>query len=1126
VKASGLFCAKLSLFSAPLFLLLTGCGVGLLGVEPKTETNGLRGVVHGGQQPVAGSTIQLYTVGTTGDGSVAAPMLTQTVTTDANGNFSFTNPSCTNATLVYVTAIGGDPVPGVANPNMAMMTALGPCSVLGSYSFISINELTTVAATSALAQFITSPTAIGSGSSDSAALLAAFTLASEYVNPVTGQSPGANGGAGVPVGELNTLADVMASCINSSGGVAGASNACGELFTLTTPTSGTPATDTITAMTHLASHPTLNTTALFNLVSPTAPFQPQMTTPPPDFNIQIAQPASSQAMQVGPASLVFPDTVVGTAAGAMSAYVQNISTSSMSVTNVAVTGANAGDFAITNQCTTALSSNSSCNIEVVATPAATGARNAYLAVYVSGSSTPQYVALSVNGVSAVSGSAAASLPGNFMGGTIGSTSDITLTNSGGSTLTINSIRTATPYYSATNNCGSSLAPQVSCTISVLTLAPLKIPLGMPFSSNGSGSTGLMNFGGTIYPDQLLVDTNDPLGPQVVLLENSNSLDAVLVSPSNVLFPGTTLGGGSTTSVVIGPIHVGNPTITGANAGDFSVAFASTTTASHTDTYTITFTPKAAGTRTARLNVDSVGYVPLSGVALTTAPSTQITLAPVSMSFYDFSPAQSVTLSNLSNNLVNIQSIGVTNGFRETNNCGGFVYGQSICTITVSSNQTIAGGFQGGLTVVDDLGTHTIALNSYVDQLLPMGNAAVGQTSPFGYYIDAGYPLGVPVIGNGSVSGGSASSFTVASCLGRSADCDIDLGFAPQMAGPLSGILTVSGSVWDSSAPRFLLSGTGISSGTSLTFGGFPLFHNLITPYTEPQVGYTLMIYNSGTTALNIGSANALALSGPSASEFTVSNGTCGTVAAGASCMLNFGFTPTQIGIRTATLTVTDANSGMSFNDTIMGVGEYSSLAANSVQFPNTVVNSISTMSMTVTGQTPSDPISATTTNPANFGFTKSTCARGESPCVLTVVFHPVGSGSLNGNVTVTDTRTGSTGGAYLSGTATGVGYATVSPGAVNFPLRAVGSTSIPQTLTVTNTGTAPFNISGVSLSGTSASAFVLANSCSGSLVANASCSINVSFAPVSAGDKVAALQIAGDTNANLPQTIAITGTAQ
>jgi trimeric autotransporter adhesin len=115
--------------------------------------------------------------------------LTQTVTTGNDGSFTITSLySCNSATLVYLTAVGGNPGIGSNNPNLALMTALGPCSSLTPSTFISVNEVTTVAATSALAPFMSSMTAIGSSPSDVSALTSAFALANEYADPVTGIS--------------------------------------------------------------------------------------------------------------------------------------------------------------------------------------------------------------------------------------------------------------------------------------------------------------------------------------------------------------------------------------------------------------------------------------------------------------------------------------------------------------------------------------------------------------------------------------------------------------------------------------------------------------------------------------------------------------------------------------------------------------------------------------------------------------------------------------------------------------------------------------------------------------------------------------------------------------------------
>jgi hypothetical protein len=71
-------------------LLLGGCAQkqgaqGAQETSPPVPLLVKYGSVHGGQQAVSGSTIQLYAVGTTGDGSAATPLLTQAVTTDASG---------------------------------------------------------------------------------------------------------------------------------------------------------------------------------------------------------------------------------------------------------------------------------------------------------------------------------------------------------------------------------------------------------------------------------------------------------------------------------------------------------------------------------------------------------------------------------------------------------------------------------------------------------------------------------------------------------------------------------------------------------------------------------------------------------------------------------------------------------------------------------------------------------------------------------------------------------------------------------------------------------------------------------------------------------------------------------
>lgn len=370
-----LFCSSRALFA---FLLLAffsvGCSKQTAPTVP-TFAAGRPGSVHGGQQPVSGAVVQLYAVGTTGDGSAGTPLLNQSVISDANGNFTLTNLySCpTGASLVYVVASGGNPglAPGTNNAALNMMTALGRCDSLTSSTFIVINELTTVAAVAALAPFMTAPASIGSSSADAESLANAFVLASEFVNPPTGQVPGLNVPAGtiVPVAKINTLADITAVCVNSTGGVAGDNSLCGKLFTLTTPAGMTPPSDVITALLNVANNPTMNIAALFNLVAPIAPFQPQLTAAPADFSIRLTTAAnsgggSSGPVTLSPTSLTFyqtnvPQTVTMTNSGSTPVVIQSINVSSPS-------------WSQTNDCGTVLAAQSVCTINAQSTNSTPG----------------------------------------------------------------------------------------------------------------------------------------------------------------------------------------------------------------------------------------------------------------------------------------------------------------------------------------------------------------------------------------------------------------------------------------------------------------------------------------------------------------------------------------------------------------------------------------------------------------------------------------------------------------------------------------------------------------------------------------------------------------------------------
>jgi hypothetical protein len=277
-------------------LLLGGCSGSILG-SLQHSVPVARGIVLGGQQPVAGVNLQLYTVGSGSYGAAAIP-LGPAFQTLASGNFNFPSYTCPASNpQTFLVGTGGTPINGSPNANLAVMAGLGSCTGVASLPYISMNELTTVATVWSLSGFMTSPTNIGAPASNTAGLANAFAAINKVVNLQTGQAigPALPAGATLPIAEINALGNILQNCINSAGGSAsdttdGLTNGtpCGKLFFLT-KTSTAP-TDTITAALNIAQHPgSLNIAYLNDLQSPTPAFSPSLSVnaPPTDWTIAI-----------------------------------------------------------------------------------------------------------------------------------------------------------------------------------------------------------------------------------------------------------------------------------------------------------------------------------------------------------------------------------------------------------------------------------------------------------------------------------------------------------------------------------------------------------------------------------------------------------------------------------------------------------------------------------------------------------------------------------------------------------------------------------------------------------------------------------------------------------------------
>ncbi|MBB5062157.1 NHL repeat-containing protein [Granulicella mallensis] len=300
---------------------LSGCSANFGDVSTATTPTAMhiQGIVHGGQQPLSGARVYMYAASTVAyggngiaptsgaAGNASTSLLTAAtgnpadangnfyVTTDVNGNFNINGAfACSPGQQVYLYSVDGDPqlagigIAGTPNPAATLLAVVGNCAsstVSAAFpnltSFVWMNEASTVAAAYALAGFATDPLHIGAPSSVSGHSLAGIGLANAFKSAlnIVNQASGApyatlplNSNAAVPVSMINTLADILAACINSNGV---SSSGCSTLFANTTY--GTAPTDTATAAINIAQHPAANVSALLNLATNASPFQSILT---------------------------------------------------------------------------------------------------------------------------------------------------------------------------------------------------------------------------------------------------------------------------------------------------------------------------------------------------------------------------------------------------------------------------------------------------------------------------------------------------------------------------------------------------------------------------------------------------------------------------------------------------------------------------------------------------------------------------------------------------------------------------------------------------------------------------------------------------------------------------------
>ncbi len=260
-------------------------------IPPVTSYPGVAftGTVQSGSQPVIGASVQLYAAGATGNGSAPTALLTAALTTDTSGNFSVyaAYPCPTSDAQIYLVSRGGKLPTASANSAIVFLATLGTCSKLASATHIVLNEVTTVANAWAASQFLSNGANLGASSTNSVGLANAIATAASLANPLTGSSPGAtfpaNGLATSPAPRINTLANLLNSCIASDAAYQACtgllfSSSGGLIFT-------SSSTTTFDAALAIVRNPGTNVAALYARSLTSSAFKPALAKAPADWTL-------------------------------------------------------------------------------------------------------------------------------------------------------------------------------------------------------------------------------------------------------------------------------------------------------------------------------------------------------------------------------------------------------------------------------------------------------------------------------------------------------------------------------------------------------------------------------------------------------------------------------------------------------------------------------------------------------------------------------------------------------------------------------------------------------------------------------------------------------------------------
>lgn len=636
-------------------------------------------------------------------------------------------------------------------------------------------------------------------------------------------------------------------------------------------------------------------------------------------------------------------------------------------------------------------------------------------------------------------------------------------------------------------------------------------------------------------------TNSPLN--IPLSGTGVTPGQLAANPTSLSFGNVVIGANKTLSETLtntggSSLTISAATITGSGMSITGLTLPVTLNAGQSTTFSVRFSPPAAGAVSGNLTITSNGSnptltVPVSGTGVTPGA---LDPTPDSLAFGSVtvgsSASLSMTLTNTGGANVTISQANVTgSGFSITGLTlpATLTPAQSV-SFTVKFTPTAAGNVSGNIAVISNGSNSPLNIPLSGDGLAPGSLTANPTSVSFGnVIIGSSKTVAVTVTNTGGVNvtisnaatTGASFSFTgpnLPLTLGAGQSTTFNTIFTPPSAGTKNGSLTITS---DANNPTLTvpLQGVGVTPGTLTPNPASVSFGNVVIG-SNKQLTETLT--NTGGSSLTI-SAATITGTGMSISGLTLPV----TLNASQSVIFTVQFAPAAAGAVSGNLTITSNGSNPTLTIPVSGTGVTpGGLSANptTVAFGNVKIGTTATLSETLTNTGGANvTISAATVTGSGFSITGLTVPVTLTPSqtvTFSVKFTPTVAGAANGNIAIASNAPGSPLNIPLTGTGVTPGTLSANPTSLAFGSVVVGNNK-SLTETLTNTGGSSLTISSASITGSGMSTTGLTVPLT--LTAGQSTTFTVKFTPTSGGAVNGNLTISSDAS-NPTLTIPVSGT--